>query len=249
MNLFEKVAVVTAATTDIGFAVASILFARGASVCLVDADQDKGQNAVAALRPNCGFYQQCWFVPADVADPASVGEAVDGILRTAGSVDILVNVAGGGLDSLLDADDADIELLLRREMMGPIRFARALLPAMLRTGTGKIINMTCAHGAAAGPAGETCSPVEIGTVAFSRQLAQEIAGQGVSINCLCLGPTLAEHFCSDYGSRDTALPVGSPISSKVSPKIADALTFFASTASDYLTGHVINLNEDTKYAA
>jgi len=221
MRLFESIAVVTNGATGVGFTLAAGLVRDGASVTITDFDADRARDAAGILQTGGSDLQHSAAVAMNSADAASVDAAARAVLAESGAIDILVTVIRDSLDDVLFP-------------------ARAFLPAMRAAGRGKIINVLCESDGAAG------RPHKPDVVALTQRLAGELDGNGVGVNCLCLGPTLSKHL---------QIPAGPYTAGNVRPhpgaarRIGVIIAFLAGSASDYMNGEVLNLHEGACKAA
>jgi 2-hydroxycyclohexanecarboxyl-CoA dehydrogenase len=127
--------------------------------------------------------------------------------------------------------------------MGPIRLTHALLPAMFEARTGRIVNVSSDAGRV-GSLGETVyAAAKGGLIAFTKSLAREAVRFGVTVNCVCPGPTdtplwqaVPDKFKEAFVKAIPMRRVGTP------QEIADAIFFFASKRSDYVTGQVLSVS-------
>ena len=134
-------------------------------------------------------------VVCDVMSFDSIGECVDRIRSDLGEIDILVNNAGGGA-GLSDTDGLSKEQIDDRlfvanvdlNLFSAYRASRAVLPAMIKRGHGRIINIGSGYAKRSGghPA---YTAAKHGLIGLTRAMAAEVAEQGVTVNCLCPGWT------------------------------------------------------------
>src|SRR6202042_3228199 len=134
-SLQGRTAIVTGAATGIGQAISIRLAAAGATIAVVDLNLPGAQQSAAAL-PNGAFALQ-----ADVADAASVGQAVDKVLQQTGKIDILVNNAGiaGPAAFIWDQTDEDWQRNIAINLTGVFNFCRAVVPHMRSRSYGRIV--------------------------------------------------------------------------------------------------------------
>jgi 2-hydroxycyclohexanecarboxyl-CoA dehydrogenase len=241
MKLDDRIAIVTGAASGIGLATAQRLAEAGATVILGDIDDARGEQAAADLRA-AGLradYAHC-----DVTDDASVAAFRDATLQRHDHVDIVANVAGWGkIQPFLENDDAFITKVVELNFMGTVRVVRAFLPQMIERKYGRIVNVSSDAGRV-GSLGETVySGAKGGVIAFTKGLARETARHGITANCVCPGPTDTPLLQAVPEKHREAFQRAIPMKRFAKPsEIADAVVFFASGRSDYITGQVISVS-------
>jgi len=240
MTLKDQVAVVTGAASGIGYATAQAMIEEGAQVVLTDVAVEKGQAAAEELRS----MGRCEFVALDVADRVSVRTAAKDILEQFGKVDIVTNVAGWGkIQFFMENSDEFIDRVIAINLLGPVNVVREFLPVMAEAKYGRIINVASDAGRV-GSLGETAyAAAKGGIIAFTKSLARESARYNVNVNCVCPGPTdtpLLEAVPEKHReSFKRAIPMkrfGQP------SEVADAVIFFASPRSEYVTGQILSVS-------
>ncbi len=241
MKLNDSIAIVTGAASGIGLATAQALAQAGATVVLGDIADDKGEQAATALRA-AGLRAD--YLRCDVTDAASVNAFRDAVLARHGRVDIVANVAGWGkIQPFLENDDAFIERVVDLNFMGTLRVVRAFLPGMVERKRGRIVNVSSDAGRV-GSTGETVySGAKGGVIAFTKGLAREMARHNITANCVCPGPTDTPLLQAVPEKHREAFLRAIPMRRFAQPSdIADAVTFFASSRSDYVTGQVLSVS-------
>jgi 2-hydroxycyclohexanecarboxyl-CoA dehydrogenase len=241
MKLNDKVAVVTGAASGIGAAVAKALAEAGAAVIVADIQSDKGEACAAALR-DAGHKAQ--FMRVDMTDPASIAAFAAAVQSQVGAVDVLVNGAGWGKTHPFWEGTPELwDKIVGLNFVGPMRLAQALLPEMMKRGSGKIVNIASDAGRV-GSLGETVySGAKGGLIAFTKALARETARYAVNVNCVCPGPTETPLLAAVPDKVQDALKKAIPMRRFGQPsEVADAVLFFASDRARYVTGQVLSVS-------
>lgn len=241
MNLNGKTAVVTGAASGIGKATAFELARAGARVFLADIDQRRGEEAERESKAE-GLAAD--YLALDVTSAESVGRFAREVLERARVVDILVNAAGWGKSEPFVRNTPEFwQRVMDINLMGPIRLTHALLPPMFDARTGRIVNVASDAGRV-GSLGETVyAAAKGGLIAFTKSLAREAARFGVTVNCVCPGPTDTPLWQAVPDNLKEALVKAIPLRRVGKPnEVADAVCFFASGRSDYVTGQVLSVS-------
>jgi 2-hydroxycyclohexanecarboxyl-CoA dehydrogenase len=239
-DLAGRRAVVTGAASGIGRAAALALADAGARLVAADLDEIGARGTCAAARERGAEAEPVRF---DLTDAASIRAAADAVLAR-GAPDVLVNAAGWDrLEPFLDNSAEFIERVVCLNLLGPIRLTRALLPAMVEAGRGKIVNVASDAGRV-GSTGETVyAGAKGGIIAFTKSLAREMARHRIQVNCVSPGPTDTPLFASLPDKMRQALTRAIPFGRLARPEeVADAILFFASPRSDFITGQVLSVS-------
>ncbi len=178
IDLTGKVALVTASTAGIGFAIARGLAESGAEVILNGRSQESVNQGIQQLQQAVPGVE----VRATIAD-LSTPEGVESVLKTAASVDILVNNAGiYGPSDFSTTDDATWDNYWQTNVMSGVRLARALLPGMVKKGWGRVVFIS-SESALNIPADMIHYGVtKTAQLSLARGLAKYVAGSGVTVN-------------------------------------------------------------------
>jgi 2-hydroxycyclohexanecarboxyl-CoA dehydrogenase len=233
--------VVTGGAGGIGQAIASALSVAGASVAVWDLD---GARATAVAK---GFEAKAVGVQVDVTQRPSVEQALQRTEDALGPVSVFVNNAGTDkFESFLESEEATWERVVAVNYLGTVRCCHVVLPKMVDRGEGRIINIASDAGRV-GSSGEVVySGTKGGVIAFSKALAREVAGNGITVNVVCPGPTntplldeLAATNQKLYDSLARAVPmkrIGQP------DDVAPAVVFLGSDGAGYITGQTLSVS-------
>jgi 3-oxoacyl-[acyl-carrier protein] reductase len=161
----------------------------GRTAIVTGGAQGIGAAIVERLRGS-GARVQIWDLEGaprvDVCDPASVESAAREALEALGGIDVLVNNAGiAGLNAaLVDYPVEEWERVLRVNLTGPFLCCRAVVPHMVKSGYGRIVNIASIAGKEGNPNACAYSASKAGVIALTKSLGKELAQTGVLVNCL-----------------------------------------------------------------
>lgn len=207
---------ITGSNSGIGRATALGLAAHGYEVFAAMRNLDKAEKLLA-LASDQGI--KLHPIELDVNDTTSVNKAVDEIQSTSGTVDILINNAGVGMNATLeDVNIEDGKAVFDTNFWGIIRCTQAILPAMREQGSGHIVNISSVAGRIAALGQLIYSASKWAVECLSENLAQEMAPFGVRVSVIEPGVT-----------RTAILPknVGHPTPTAYETVYARMLQFYA----------------------
>jgi NAD(P)-dependent dehydrogenase (short-subunit alcohol dehydrogenase family) len=174
----NRVALVTGASSGIGRAAAELLAANGFTVYGTSRTPDQSARAYTLL-------------PLDVRSGASVEAAVQSLLEQAGRIDVLVNNAGYAQVGAIEENGvADVQAQLDTNVLGAVRVIKAVLPAMRRQGSGRIINVGSVVGQVAVPYLGVYSASKFALEGLTEALREEVRQFGVEVSLI--EPTFAK---------------------------------------------------------
>ena len=241
MRLDGKTVVVTGGASGIGKATAFELARAGGRVIIADVNEQGG----AAAQGEAGAAGlKIEYLKVDLTDPESVERFAAQVLERCGRVDVLVNAAGWGkIQPFVENSPEFWQRVLAINLTGPVHLTQKLLPQMMAAGAGKIVNVSSDAGRV-GSLGETMyAAAKGGMIAFTKSLAREAARCGVNVNCVCPGPTDTPLFQAVPEKFREAFVKAIPFRRIAKPQeVADAILFFASPRSDYVTGQILSVS-------
>ncbi len=240
-----KVAIVTGSAGGIGEATATALAQRGCRVVVADLRADAAREAAARLAAG-GF--AATDVPVDVGAQASVNALVERVVAKWGRIDILINNAGIESSSpFLEIGLQEYERVMRVNTTGTWLCCQAVLPVMLRQGSGSIVNISSVAGQRGGGLlGTAAYATSKGAViALTKALAREFARSGIRVNCVAPALTMTDLVRRQLDSRGAGMlervTSMTPLGRGAEPReIAAVVAFLASDEASFVTGHVYN---------
>jgi 3-oxoacyl-[acyl-carrier protein] reductase len=240
----ERVCIVTGGGQGIGRALALHFATHGIRVAIAENNADNAANVAAEIAAQHGVARA---IPTDVTDPISVRAMVARVQETFGGVDILINNArwsGLAPTRVQDIGDADWRRALDVNVTGAFNCVRAVVPAMIAAGFGRIINMSSAT-VRAPPARPYVHYItsKAALIGMTRALAKELGAHGITVNAIL------------PGSIETGIARPSPVTSaerearakitQAIPRVIEAADlaatayFLASDESAFITGQSI----------
>jgi len=237
MNFKGKTILVTGAASGIGNACAAAFVEAGGTVILTDINEAGGEAAAKAL-------SNAHFMKLDVTSREDCEALAGRIEQEFGKLDILVNAAGWDIiQPFMDNTPEYWAKIMAINFMGPVQLTRALLPLLIESGSGRIVNVSSDAGRV-GSFGETVyAGAKGGIIAFTKSLAREMTRKNIRVNCICPGPTDTPLFASQSEKMQEALKNAIPMKRVAKPsEVADGVLFFASDRSSFVTGQVLSVS-------
>jgi 3-oxoacyl-[acyl-carrier protein] reductase len=243
MKLDGKIALVTGSGQGIGLAIAKQFAKHGATVVISDLVADRASQAAKQIEDDGGKVSH---IALDVANPESVEAGFRKVVADHGRLDIFVNNAGVGINApYVDYKLADFELMLKVNLTGAFVCGQHAARQMLKQKSGKIINIVSLSGQRGGMGRTGYGASKAGLEVLTKIMAVELGAHGITVNGIAPGPidsdvTRVMHAAS--GTRD-AYHYLVPMHRYGEPEeIAHAASFLASAESDYVHGHILNVD-------
>lgn len=239
MEFSGKTVLITGAAVGIGRATALRFAQKGAAVVLADIDEKK---LAAAKEEVAAFTPEVLALTCDVSNAQQVDCTVKTALARFGKIDILVNNAALWRGDRLFID-TPIELwqtFLNVNLMGTVYFSRAVLPQMIASRWGRIINVASVAGVYGKPQMAAYSATKAAVIALTKALAKETAAYGVTVNSVSPGTV------TDSGDPDPHASTPSSLCymgrTGTDSENANLICFLAGEETAYLSGQNIQLD-------
>jgi len=239
--LTDQVALVTGASRGIGQAIARSLGEQGAIVIGTATSESGAQKITESLR-SAGI--KGGGMVLNVSDSESVKDCLSRIADEYGAPDILVNNAGITRDTLLMMmKDEQWDDIINTNLTSIFRMCKAVIRAMMKKRTGRIINISSVVGSTGNPGQTNYAAAKAGLVGFSKSLAREIGSRNITVN------TVAPGFIDTDMTRELPEEQRDKLASQIplgrlgnAEEVAAAVIFLASPGAAYITGETIHVN-------
>jgi NAD(P)-dependent dehydrogenase (short-subunit alcohol dehydrogenase family) len=241
MRLRGKKALITGGGRGIGRASALRFAQEGASVCVLDIDIDAARETVALLK-NAGLESVA--IQADISQSDEVQASIEEAKTHFGSIDILYNNAAvTSLLSTLEMTDEELDRVFAINIKSMFYTCRAVLPEMIRSRSGAIVNNASITGIVGAPGMAAYAASKGAIISLTRTLALEQAENGIRVNCICPGsidtPMLQRSFdrTPDPEASRARNIRRHPLGRLGTPEdVANLALFLASDEASFITG-------------
>jgi len=241
LKIRGHVAIVTGAGRGIGRGIALALAAEGCKVVVLDRDGEPANEVAARIRTAGG---EALALTGDVGDPASVAAFTKATLEKFGAVHILVNNAGFSRDAAItDMTDSQWQEVINVCLTGVFYCSRAVVPAMLKQGYGRIVNIAsrsylgnhkkCNYSAA-----------KAGVIGFTKALAIELGPHNITVNAIAAGTVETERYKStpNYAQAIVRAKASILVGRIGMPEdMARGVVYLASPDASFITGDVMHI--------
>jgi len=241
MELEGQVALVTGASRGIGRAIALALAAKGATV-IGTATTEAGARSIAVYLAEARAKGRG--AQLDVKDAARIEALVAEIEKEHGGVHILVNNAGIAQDNLaLRMKEDEWDVVIDTNLKSVFRLCKAVLRAMLKVRSGRIINITSVIGSSGNAGQINYAAAKAGVAGMTRSLAREIGSRSITVNCVAPGFIDTDMTRALAETQREALLQQIPLRRLGKPEdVAAVVAFLASPQAGYITGATLHVN-------
>ena len=239
IDLKSRVAVITGGAQGIGYAVAERFIASGAKVVLWDIDDALLTKAKAALGASAST------ASVELTDAGAVAAATQTALSQHGRIDILVNNAGitGGNAPTWELEPAMWRRTIDVNLVAPYLCCHAIVPAMIKGGYGRIVNVASVAGKEGNPNASHYSASKAGLIALTKSLGKELATKNILVNAVA--PAAAKTAIFEQMKPEfidymlSKIPMGRFVEPK---EIAAAIAWLASEDCSFTTASVLDVS-------
>lgn len=241
-NLKGKTAIVTGAAQGMGQGIAFRLADAGANIVVSARRRDAAEETAAQIRAEGG---NAAVAMTEMTDPAQIEATVTLATETFGSVDILVNCAGGGHINtpFVDLPPDMLDVTIQRNFMGTYRLSQAAARAMIAAGRGgRIVNIASTAAFRSDYQSSAYNASKAAIISLTQSMCMELTPHGINVNTVVPGPiqTPATDWVYENPKFKKVIERRVLVGERGLPDdIANAVLFAVSPASSYMTGATI----------
>ena len=254
-RLIGKCALVTGGAQGLGAALCARLAAEGASVAVLDLNEEGAQQVAARLVEECGG--KAVGIGCDITDEQSVAAAFEKVKAEFGRLDVCVSNAGILISGeITDFDVAKWSKVVEVNLVGYMIIAKYAAKMMIPQKSGVIVQINSKSGKKGSSKNSAYAASKFGGIGLTQSLALELAEHGIRVNALCPGnlldsPLWVDSLYEQYAKRwnMTVEEVRQKYLDQVPMKrgcvyddVAKAMIFLCSDESCYITGQAINVD-------
>jgi len=251
LGLQGKVAIVTGASTGIGYATAMSLAREGAHVVICARRADVLEEAASSMREDTGG--EVVAVPTDVSRDEDIRKLFDATLARFGRLDILVNNAGKSHAApVTTVDDAGWQEDFDLKVFAAIRTMRLAVPEMIKAGGGAIVNVVNIGAKAPAASSVPTSVSRAAGIALTKAASKDLAKHNITVNAVCIGLIKSDQHArrAQASGRDLdevyeemgqqrGVPLGRV---GEADEAGDLIAFLCSGRGRYISGTAINMD-------
>lgn len=242
MRLAGRVATVTGSGRGMGEAIARAFAREGAAVVVNDIDLAGAERVADGIRADGG---RAHAIRVDVGEEADAERLARTAVEVFGGLDIHVNNAGIGQTRLfMETTRADLERILRVNLIGAFLCAQAALRVMLERGWGRVINIASLSGQRGGVGRTAYGASKAAMELMTKVMSVELAARGITVNAIAPG-AIATQIAVEMHDEATREAYHYLIPQRrygLPEEVADAAVFLASDEARHVCGHTLNVD-------
>ena len=240
----EMTAIVTGGATGIGEATAQTLAKLGASVCIIDINDQGAEAVVSGINSSGGIAVK---QIVDLTSWDATTAAVNSFAESNGRLDVVVHCAGGfpSYVSLLDCPVESWDLVVNSNLRSMFYLLKAAAPLMVQRGYGRFVSLTSmAARSGVNPNPPHYTAAKGGMLALTRQAARDLGPHGITVNNVAPANVQTPRTKAIRSAdRIAHIQKTTPVGRLSEPQeIADAIVFLASPRASYITGVTLDVN-------
>jgi len=247
MMLKDQVAIITGGGRGMGRAHCLLLARHGATVISLDKLGDNAKAVAEEVRKEGGKADA---YTLDITKGPDVRRTVKESAYKHRRIDILVNNAGfDAIKPFIETTEADWDFLIDLNLKGHLHVTHAVLPHMIAANHGKIVFIASDAGRVGSTGEAVYGAAKAGLIGFTKTLAREMARSGITVNCVCPGPTdtallrAMTQRAPDSERLVAALTRAVPMGRLGLPReVAAAVAFLACEDAGYITGQTLSVS-------
>ena len=243
MKLKDRVAIVTGGGKGIGAEICLRLASEGAKIVIAEMDIENGEKISKKIQDNNG---EAIVVETNVAEEDSANNMAEAAIKKFGKIDILINNAGiRHINNILDHTKKQWDEMISVNLTGPYLCCKAVIPHMIRSGKGKIVNFGSIASFMGRPDRVAYVAAKTGVLCLTRALAVDLTGKNINVNTICPGlisTPFNQKFAEDpvhgeaWGKETIVGRWGMP------SDISGAAVFLSSDDADFINGSEIKID-------
>ncbi|MFA7415748.1 MAG: SDR family oxidoreductase [Rhizobium sp.] len=246
-GLLNQVAIVTGGGGAIGKSICLRLAEEGTVVGVLDLNKEAATATVDTITQAGG---RAHAIAVDITDYKAVLSAIKEFEQSQGGVDVLVNNAGWDrIANFIDTSPEFWERVVKINYQGTLNVTHAVITGMAGRGAGRVINIASDAGRVGSSGEAVYAGCKAAVIAFGKTIARELAGQNITVNAVCPGPTDTPLFWAAMANEEVGQKIADGLKRAIPLKrlgqpedLAGIVAFLATSEASFITGQVISVS-------